>query len=52
MSNLSMPRCKAKVSYGSVWDVGRRQCGNRAVGEEGLCGTHLRQLRRREERNS
>lgn len=49
MSKKEMPRCKAKVSYGSVWDAGRRQCSNRATGEEGLCGTHLRQLQRREE---
>lgn len=44
-------RCKSKVAYGSVWDAGRRRCSKNAIGEEGVCGTHLRVLRRREERN-
>lgn len=47
-----MPRCKATLSYGSVWVAARQRCSKRAVGEEGLCGTHLRQLRLREERKA
>lgn len=52
MSKDKMPHCKATLSYGSAWVAGRQRCSKTAVGEEGLCGTHLRQLQRREERKS
>jgi hypothetical protein len=32
-------RCKAKVSYGTTWEAGRRQCRNYAV-QGSLCRVH------------
>lgn len=49
MTTNKMPQCKAKLSYGGAWVVGRKRCSKRAAGEEGLCRTHLNQLQRREE---
>lgn len=43
-------RCQATRSYGTVWVAGRKQCEH-AAKEGGLCGTHLRQKKLRDERD-
>lgn len=46
------PRCQARLSYGTVWQSGRQQCGKGTKPGEVFCGTHLRQRKDREDRRS
>jgi hypothetical protein len=43
-------RCAAKISWGSTWEAGRRQCFQNAKPDEDYCGIHLAQAKRREAR--